>query len=1098
MTRKPSRPGTPVTAVGWNCTNSRSASAAPAARASSRPDAAASPAGWSCATTAPRRRRWRGSSRGRRTARAVLAATTPTQRPSRVQQRGGAGALEDRRCAGPRRRRRRELAHDAPARSRCRRRGRRGGASGRPRGRARGCRGGRRRSARRALEVARRASGASRAQDLGGAAAHEPAAGELGVVEVAGRASRRRRARRRARPGPSSWRRLGERRGGDERHARAGARGASARRRGRRAPAPTTATSRGRGRGSHRAVRVSRVAAPAPGSTIPRRWRTTPARPPRAARADRRDRARAGARATGSAASASSRRRRRASSCAAVHPPAARRAIEALCAARRRARSTPTPSASPASYEAALRGAGGACALVDALLGGEAPCGVSAHRPPGHHAEAGAGDGLLPVQQRRGRGAARARRPRRRARADPRLGRPPRQRDQRRSSTPTRRCCSSRSTSRRCIPGTGPARDVGLGAGRGLHGQPAGAAAARATQAFASLVEHVVVPLVAGVRRRGWCSISAGFDAHADDPLAGCEVTEEGFAAMAALAAALRRELGVPVGLVLEGGYDLEALARSVRGAGAGARPRRRRRPRRSPCTRSAARGARAGCAAGPSDLRVRRPAPRSSGELVSRCRSQDVAGARRDVFGHDCRAEPPAARARSWPAPPAASVADVVVAAEDGRRRRGRAREVAGVATPASGVAPCRPVARDPPASRACRRSAGLGRSPVGRCAGRRRASWRRGSALGVAAVGRGPAPAGRPSASARRRRGGRGRRRVLGDRWSSPASSTKASDQGHQRRARAARRRRRSGRASRRARRARVRAAAPQFRHQSWSGPRRCAAARAARCDRGRRRRRSGCSRRRSAASGASSVAGASAAGSPSAAAGCSPVRPVCASGARSGRGSAPRRAAGCAAAAGRRRPHPRRAGRARRSRGRRPSLGQLAGAGAQRGAARRAEAGVAAVQLAAARAVPPMPGSRSSMPARRSSERVLERAQLRVDRVERARACSRTRPRRPARAERGAVDLEDEAAEVAEQHLAHAAQVAQAAAQAAAALASSAGRPPSGRGRARRAGRGGGRPLRRGSSACRTVLVGPRWRRRVGGRGVGRASSEVAAVS
>ena len=41
----------------------------------------------------------------------------------------------------------------------------------------------------------------------------------------------------------------------------------------------------------------------------------------------------------------------------------------------------------PATYEAALRAAGGAVALVDALLGGEADFGVSALRPPGHHAE---------------------------------------------------------------------------------------------------------------------------------------------------------------------------------------------------------------------------------------------------------------------------------------------------------------------------------------------------------------------------------------------------------------------------------------------------------------------------------------------------------------------------------------------------------------------------------------------------------------------------------------------------------------------------------------------------------------------------------------
>ena len=38
VTRKPSRPGTPVTAVGWNWTNSRSARSAPASRASSRPE----------------------------------------------------------------------------------------------------------------------------------------------------------------------------------------------------------------------------------------------------------------------------------------------------------------------------------------------------------------------------------------------------------------------------------------------------------------------------------------------------------------------------------------------------------------------------------------------------------------------------------------------------------------------------------------------------------------------------------------------------------------------------------------------------------------------------------------------------------------------------------------------------------------------------------------------------------------------------------------------------------------------------------------------------------------------------------------------------
>src|SRR5436305_4453452 len=39
---------------------------------------------------------------------------------------------------------------------------------------------------------------------------------------------------------------------------------------------------------------------------------------------------------------------------------------------------------STGSFEAALHGAGGAVRMVDMLLDGEAPCGFSAHRPPGH------------------------------------------------------------------------------------------------------------------------------------------------------------------------------------------------------------------------------------------------------------------------------------------------------------------------------------------------------------------------------------------------------------------------------------------------------------------------------------------------------------------------------------------------------------------------------------------------------------------------------------------------------------------------------------------------------------------------------------------
>jgi acetoin utilization deacetylase AcuC-like enzyme len=58
--------------------------------------------------------------------------------------------------------------------------------------------------------------------------------------------------------------------------------------------------------------------------------------------------------------------------------------------------------------------------------------------------------------------------------------------------------------------------------------------------------------------------VSAGFDAHADDPLADCRVTDSGYAAMASSIRSLAGELGVPAGVVLEGGYDLGALSRSL------------------------------------------------------------------------------------------------------------------------------------------------------------------------------------------------------------------------------------------------------------------------------------------------------------------------------------------------------------------------------------------------------------------------------------------------------------------------------------------------------------------------------------------------------
>jgi acetoin utilization deacetylase AcuC-like enzyme len=104
--------------------------------------------------------------------------------------------------------------------------------------------------------------------------------------------------------------------------------------------------------------------------------------------------------------------------------------------------------------------------------------------------------------------------------------------------------------------------DLGTGAGEGYTVNlpvPAGSG----DLLYRSLVDNLVAPLAAAFEPQ-LLLVSAGFDAHFEDPLASCQVTEAGFAAMARSVSRIGRSLDIPVGAVLEGGYALEALARSV------------------------------------------------------------------------------------------------------------------------------------------------------------------------------------------------------------------------------------------------------------------------------------------------------------------------------------------------------------------------------------------------------------------------------------------------------------------------------------------------------------------------------------------------------
>jgi acetoin utilization deacetylase AcuC-like enzyme len=113
-------------------------------------------------------------------------------------------------------------------------------------------------------------------------------------------------------------------------------------------------------------------------------------------------------------------------------------------------------------------------------------------------------------------------------------------------------------------PGTGALAERGRGAGAGSTVNlplPAGCGDAEYGAVFA----EVVVPVLLEFRPQ-ILLVSAGFDAHARDPLASMQLTTEGFAGIARQLRAVADEIcGGRLVLALEGGYDLDALSAAVR-----------------------------------------------------------------------------------------------------------------------------------------------------------------------------------------------------------------------------------------------------------------------------------------------------------------------------------------------------------------------------------------------------------------------------------------------------------------------------------------------------------------------------------------------------
>ena len=113
-------------------------------------------------------------------------------------------------------------------------------------------------------------------------------------------------------------------------------------------------------------------------------------------------------------------------------------------------------------------------------------------------------------------------------------------------------------------PGTGALAERGRGPGEGSTvnlPMPAGCGDAEYLAVFAEIVVPVLLEF-----RPEILLVSAGFDAHARDPLASMQLSSEGFAGIAAQLRAVADEVcGGRLVLALEGGYDLDALGAAVR-----------------------------------------------------------------------------------------------------------------------------------------------------------------------------------------------------------------------------------------------------------------------------------------------------------------------------------------------------------------------------------------------------------------------------------------------------------------------------------------------------------------------------------------------------
>ncbi len=218
----------------------------------------------------------------------------------------------------------------------------------------------------------------------------------------------------------------------------------------------------------------------------------------------------------------------------------------------------------PESYEIALLSLGSALRCCEAVMKGEVKRAFSAARPPGHHAEPDRAMGfclfsnvaiaaryaqknydiervaIVDFDVHHGNGTQTAF-----------------------ESDPSVLFISLHQHPRTCYPGSGHEWEIGTGPGRGFTmNVPFDPGSDDAD--YLRAIDSRVVPALDKFRPQ-LLMISAGFDAHREDPLANIELSDEAYERMTRkLVAVADTHCHGRVVSVLEGGYNLSALGRSV------------------------------------------------------------------------------------------------------------------------------------------------------------------------------------------------------------------------------------------------------------------------------------------------------------------------------------------------------------------------------------------------------------------------------------------------------------------------------------------------------------------------------------------------------